>query len=359
MKHILLSITGLTPQIVTEAVYELKVKKKITIDEIYIITTAEGKKVLLGKSKIKNTPKNSLKTELEKMCKEINIKTPIFNNSKKHIITAKEESIELADIRSDKENKLFPNKTAEFLKEKTSEKETTLHCVLSGGRKSMSAHLALLLSLFGRNQDKLYHILTDEKYEFGNFYPKNKAEAKAVIIAEIPFVRLRALKTDNFNKIGSYTDLVEKTQMQLSLLTDNKKLILNLADRTINYGDNKISMQPFELSLYLKFAEGKISKHKGFRINEITSVEFAEGLKSILEEKYNYHFDLKNKTHWSKKGLDSQYFRSKRAKINKKIKTLFSDEEKTQAFIISSDRVWGNTLYSIKATKNKLGINYE
>jgi len=359
MKNILLAITGLTPQIVTEAFYALSVQRKITIDEIYIVTTKRGKDVILGKDKDEQTPSVPLLSEVTELCKTYKIRTPRFTNSNKHIIVAEEESLVLHDIRNDKENRLFPNKLAEVFKKITSINDTAIYAVLSGGRKSMSAHLALSLSLFGRNRDKLYHILTDEKYEFGNFYPKNKAEAKALIIAEIPFVRLRALKTDNFNEIGSYTDLVEKTQKQLSFLTDSKKLIINLADRTINYGDDKISMQPFELSLYLKFAEEKISKHKGFNINEITSVEFTEELKTILEEKYNYYFDLKDKTHWSKKGLNSEYFRSKRTKINNKLKLLFNDMEQLDQFLIKSRKEWGNSTYYISADKNKLGINYE
>ncbi len=359
MKNILLAISGLTPQIVTEALYALSIQKGITIDEIYIVTTNRGKEVILGKDKHPQTPSIPLLSEIKNFCATYNIPVPKFTNSNKHIIVAEEESLILHDIRNDKENKLFPNKLAEVLKKLTLTSNNTIHAVLSGGRKSMSAHLALSLSLFGRSQDKLYHILTDEKYEFGNFYPLNKAEANALVIAEIPFVRLRALMNENYDRINTYTDLVEKTQKQVSFLTDSRKLIINLADRTIVYGNKKITIQPFELALYLRFAEEKISKHKGFNISEITSKEFAKELQTILEEKYNHYFEQKDKIHWTNRGLSSEYFRSKRTKVNNKLKTLFDEVELTEQFLIKSKKEWGNTTYYITANKNKIGINYE
>jgi hypothetical protein len=45
--------------------------------------------------------------------------------------------------------------------------------------------------------------------------------------------------------------------------------------------------------------------------------------------------------------------------MNNKLKILFDDEETLQEFIIASKPVWGETLYSIKAPKDKLGVNYE
>src|SRR5690606_26961156 len=150
-KNILICVTGLTPQIITETFYCLTVQKKIKIDEIYILTTTRGSEVILGKDRGKQTPKVIFKDELMQLCKKYKIKVPKFENSSKHIITAKEESLGLSDIRNDKHNKLFPNKVCEFIKE-ISSGDNTIYCSISGGRKTMSVHLAFAMVLFGREQ---------------------------------------------------------------------------------------------------------------------------------------------------------------------------------------------------------------
>ena len=45
-QHILLSILGKTPQILTETLYALMISQKIPISEIWILTTQEGFQVI-------------------------------------------------------------------------------------------------------------------------------------------------------------------------------------------------------------------------------------------------------------------------------------------------------------------------
>ncbi len=359
MKNILLAISGLTPQIVTETFFALTVKNNIIIDEIFIVTTQRGKTVIEGKDKSNKTPNVALKKEIINLCKDLEIKVPKFNINK-HVIVAEEESKELYDIKTDKENKLFPNKIAEIIKSIAEDNNTTIYASLSGGRKSMSAHLALALSLFARPQDKLYHVITDEQFEFNNFYPKSRKEERALVLAEIPFVKLRSLNAPILKSDLSYSQIVSKTQNRLKFLTENLKLIIDVADRKIVYGDKQVNLEPMEIALYLKFVERKISKQTGYKISEINrEKKFANELGEFLTENYNQHFDKNDKKHWHQKGIDAETFRTKRSKINKKLEKLFSDNDTLQEFKIASKRAWGDTVYIINAPKDKLGVNYE
>lgn len=46
-KEVLIAVTGLTPQVIAETIYALSQKKiPVIIDEICIITTAIGKKII-------------------------------------------------------------------------------------------------------------------------------------------------------------------------------------------------------------------------------------------------------------------------------------------------------------------------
>jgi len=115
----------------------------------------------------------------------------------------------LADIRTVKENEATGDRISSFIRTKTSEPGTRLHCSLAGGRKTMSFYLGAALQLFGRPQDRLYHILVSPEFESNPsfFYPHktdttiecrmpdgttarlNSRTAK-VELAELPFVRL-------------------------------------------------------------------------------------------------------------------------------------------------------------------------
>ena len=358
MPNILLAISGLTPQIVTETLYVLAVKKKISIDEIYVLTTRRGEQVLQGKDKSAVTPKVSLKKEIAELCKKNGIKTPKFSY-KKNVIVAEEETTSLYDVRTDEENILFPNKAAELVKRLTENDNVALHVSIAGGRKSMSAHLALVMSLFARSQDKLYHILTDEKYEFGNFYPKSTEEENALVLAELPFVKLRSLNNPVLRQDDSYYEIVKKTQERLNFLTENAKLIVELRKRVIRYKNRQISFSPSEIVFYVLFVEQKINTGGGYSTSELQTVEFAERLKNYLEEYFNQYFDSNDKKHWAFIGLQQEYILSLKSKINSKLKNLFTEKDIADEFKIQSERKWGATDYFIRASKEKLGINYE
>ncbi len=352
-KNILVCVTGLTPQIVTETLFCLSVQKQIKIDELFVITTERGVDVLEGKDKHESTPKTSLQDEINEMCALYKISPPKFS-TRKNIIVAEEESYELPDILSDKDNILFPNIVAEFIREKTSDDANTLYCSLSGGRKSMSAHFALVLSLFANRDDKLYHIVTSEKFEFGNFYPKTKEEEKALLIAEIPFVKLRTLNSHFSVNDLSYYQIIEKTQEQLDLLN---KLTIDISAQKVMYKNEAIKLEPLELALYYKFVERRIEETSNYTIHDITAPKFGKEVKNFLDDYLpNRHLFDSIKYLWWEKGFVPEDFRSKRSKINKKLKDLFKNDSDLDNFKINSIKKYGDTSYHLKALPELFNI---
>ncbi len=363
MKNILICASGLTPQIVTETFYCLSVQKKIIIDEVYVLTTKRGSDVILGIDEAVYTPKISLKKELHNLCAKYKIKMPLFENNDTHIITAKEESLELSDIRTDKHNILFPNKTCEFISKLSNDPNSVLYCSISGGRKTMGVHLAFALSLFGRENDKLLHVLTSEEHEFKGFYPVNKKEDAALELAEIPFVRLRsvALIKDQIKYKAKlkYADIVKLTQDQLHRISDTRKLILKVNQKEISYGENTVKFEPLEFAIYYKFAEQKLEGNNKISIHSIISQSFGSSIAEFIKENYDYYyFSEEIKNPWWQKGFNAENFRSKRAKINSKIALLFDDDLIKEEFIITSNKNYGETTYSIKAYPSKIKIQY-
>ncbi|NWG28929.1 MAG: TIGR02584 family CRISPR-associated protein [Ignavibacteriaceae bacterium] len=359
-RNILICVSGLTPQIVTETLFCLAVKEKTPFDEVYVLTTKRGREVILGRDTHTTTPKTSLKTEIENLCKKYNIKKPLFEENDNHIIVAREESIELSDIRTDKDNILFPNKVCEFIRDKSSDPDATLYCSITGGRKSMSVHIANALSIFAREQDKLLHVLTKEEHEFKGFYPMNKKEAEDLELSEIPFVRLRSLLAANLKQEKllklNFDEIVRHTQNQLRLLAPGNKLVLDIERRELKYFNDKISFEPMEFLFYYFFVDSKIKGMINIPVHQFLSEETKNQFIEYFEQYYPNYF-IKQKR-WYRKGFSKDDFRVKRSKVNSKIKELIDDADIVNYFIIDVNRKYGESTYYIRADKERFIIKF-
>lgn len=357
-KNILICVSGLTPQIVTETLFCLAVKEKTPIHEIYVLTTKRGRDVILGKDKHPATPKTPLKKEIENLCAKYKINRPAFAENEKHIIVAKEESIELSDIRTDKDNILFPNKVSEFIRLKSANPNSTLYCSITGGRKSMSVHIANSLSIFAREQDKLLHVLTKEENEFKGFYPTNKQEEKDLQLSEIPFVRLRSLlaadiKQEKLLKL-SFDEIVKHTQNQLKVLAPSNKMILDIERRELRFGNDTIIFEPMEFLFYYFFVDLKERGTGNISISQFYSSETKDKFYEYLTEFYPLrHID---KEKWNDTEFDDKYFLHKKSKVNNKIEKLIDDPDIAELFKINVNRKWGDSTYFIKADKERFII---
>lgn len=332
MKNILICVSGLTPQIITETLFCLSVQKKIKIDELYVITTSRGRDVISGSDDKIKYP--AFKRELKSMCSLYKINLPKFELNDTHVIVAKEQTIELSDIRNDKQNKLFPNKLCEFMNKKTKDKSNVLYCSISGGRKSMSVDMAFALSLFGRENDKLMHVLTHEGNEFKGFYPASKKEEKDLEIAELPYVRLRSIISrqtgnKNFNEM-KFTDIVSFTQSELK--TAFNKLELSERLSSFTFGEfGPVRLEPAELILY----------------------------KFILSRKLNGEESCSTKVILSEcpHKFDSKTLLQKISKINKKIKESINDVDIESRLVIQGPSFFGPTNYGVRIDSSNIKLS--
>lgn len=357
-RNLLICVSGLTPQIVTETFFCLSVKQKIPIHEIYVLTTKRGKDVILARDKHPSTPKTPLKDEIENLSKKYKIHKPLFEENDSHIIVAREESVEFSDIRTDKQNILFPNKICEFLKLKSAHPENVLYCSITGGRKSMSVHLANSLSLFARENDKLLHVLTKEEHEFKGFFPSTKAEADALELSELPFVRLRPIISHELHKDellkSNFDKIVEYTQTQLKVLAPSNKLIIDVERGELRYANDILTLEPAEFLFYYFFVDAKERGRAKISVYEFISHETKLKFIGYYKEHYPQR-DIESKT-WFTKGFNKTDFRSKRSKVNGKIKELIKDADVSEQFIINVDREYADSIYYIKADKSRIII---
>ncbi len=232
-RNILVAVAGGSPAIVTETLWALaKRKDPVRIDEVRILTTERGKSAIL--STLLNSTEGRFKSCLE----ELEITHRITFNEATIFVLKDGKDIELKDIRTDEDNQLASDQICNLIREWTNEPNTRLYCSAAGGRKSMSIYLTIAMMLYGRVNDKLFHVLINpEEFERCKdfFHPfrhprkltlvdqagiKELSAADARIdLGEIPFVRLRVLDTSSiFGETLRYSEIVETVQERLEFV---------------------------------------------------------------------------------------------------------------------------------------------
>jgi len=372
-KEIFISIAGSTPQVITETIYALAVKKPPVIpDEIFIITTFKGKVMI----------ENALigKGILKELCQEYNL-PPLSIKDSSFIIPFGCSGNALEDIRNEEENEAMGDLITSFVREKTNDPACRLHCSIAGGRKTMSFYLGAAMQLFGRPWDKLYHVLVTPEFESNQeFYYKPKEDVvirsngkslhtkdAQITLAELPFIRLR-------NKVSlsgrGFRELVREGQKEIDIAMIQPQFKVNLSERTIHIGDNLIEMVPMQLMIYSAYLRQKTDHCKyparAYCLDctdcfpSIVDLstrhaleEMAKDYKKIYGVQPLRTDDLLAK---HKDGLDQSTIRQNLSKINRTIKEQLSDETLYPYYIITSVRKYAGSKYGVRVEKGKMRI---
>jgi CRISPR-associated protein (TIGR02584 family) len=231
----LLAVTGLSPAIVTETLWALATRKpRILPRRVAFVTT------MTGAAKIESelfTPRpdwndlsvwESLRQALKADTDELIAEPP-------HVISIPDPSsgraIPLDDIRTPAENQA----AAEFIFARVwdvvRDKDRHLIASVAGGRKTMGALLHSAVSLIGRENDSITHVLVSPPFDtlLGFFYPDQpecplhdsrtgrvyEAARAEITLAEVPFVPLRNRFKELDDLPGSFLTLRNSLSQRL------------------------------------------------------------------------------------------------------------------------------------------------
>lgn len=276
-RGILIAVAGRTPQVVTETLWALwNQNPPQKISEIWVLTTAIGKAQCL---KDLLDPKTG---QFHSLCKEYRIsKNGIRFNPGSILVLSGASGRPLEDIRTEKESRAAADQISEFLRRMTKDPKTRLHCSVAGGRKTMGVYLALSLQLYGREQDRLYHVLVNEPFESHPefFYipqvhkilsgkdgtPLNTRNAK-IELTEIPYLRVRhKITADHGAAESDFSQEVNRAQGEVDELLAIPDLIVDVSGRTLKIGEETIRLTPMQIALYAYFAQTR----KFLRMKEV------------------------------------------------------------------------------------------
>ena len=259
-RRILLAVTGLSPQIVTETLYALAVQQKPAFipSEVHLITTREGAD-RARLSLLSDSPGG-----FDRLCKDYRLPEIAFPETNIHVlIDAKGQPLE--DIRTPEDNRIAADLITAILRELTADPQSALHVSIAGGRKTMAFFIGYALTLFGRAQDRMSHVLVTPPFEssYQFFYPtpyekvievagQQLADAASaqVSLADIPFVRLRhGLPDSLLGGFASYNETVDAARRALG----PAELIVDLKQRCVTASGLRFPLAPAQLALLAVF----------------------------------------------------------------------------------------------------------
>lgn len=263
MRNILLSVLGLTPQVLTETLYYYTVVSQppVSFDEIRVLTTITGSRKVIDLLLDKD------KGYFHRFCSDYNVQGIHFDESCIEIIGG---LTPLEDIRTVGDNGLMATQILQTVRELTRDPSTALFCSIAGGRKTMGAYLALALQLYGRPQDKLSHVLVPPEFESSPdfYYPPpvdrivqgRDASGKPVELhtrdakidlADILFIRVR--KYLPVKKDFAIDELMRKLQAAVEGPQQETTIHLDLKKKKLLVSGAIVKLQPKELAIYAFF----------------------------------------------------------------------------------------------------------
>jgi len=260
-RRVLLAVAGLSPQVVTETIYALAMQTEPAFvpTEVRLVTTSEGAE----RARLSLLSKDP--GWLGRLVRDYDLPPIAFTVD--HIQLLRDANgTPLADIRGRDDNECVADQLSETVRQLTADPDCALHVSLAGGRKTMGYYAGYILSLFGRPQDRLSHVLVSEPFEqsWDFFYPTPYARVittrdnkladtqnARVTLAPVPFVRLRdGLPERLLAGQASFGETIAAAQRAF----EPPALVIDLPNQRIRVAGERVALAPAPLAFYAMMA---------------------------------------------------------------------------------------------------------
>ncbi|WP_044414218.1 CRISPR-associated ring nuclease Csm6 [Thiomicrospira microaerophila] len=362
-RRVLYSVLGLSPQILTETLYALQASVDPWIPtEIHVLTTLKGAQHC----------RLALFSEnggwFHRFCNDYNLQSIHFDESCIHVLKDNKGNA-IDDIRTPEENNAVANLITSHIREITSDPNTAIHVSIAGGRKTMGFYAGYVLSMYGREQDRLSHVLVEPKFE-GHpnfFYPTPYSqvirthdqqellevrEAK-VDLAYLPIVRMRhAIDQTLVSKAQDFSELVAHLQQSFEV----QDIEINIHNRTLTVDKNEIKLSPVNFAFYLWLVDkrkenvGIIVPPEGYP-DESYRDEFIKMVDQVIGDKYDMDRSLSS----IQNGMTKEFISQRKTSIKKQLKESLGVNAKHYEII--ANKKGGQFIHSLSLDLNKIHIS--
>jgi CRISPR-associated protein (TIGR02584 family) len=312
---VLLCLVGTTPAVLTETVFALANEPEPIIpDRVVAVTTGLGREQL-KRQLFEVGHWEDLRKTLTKSGANLDGKLlfgPV-GDSIRVFPDAKRER-ELDDIRTLEDNQVVAEYLMELVRSFTENDSIRLVTSLAGGRKTTSALFHSVMTLLGRSQDLITHILVSDPWSTipaflfpgckGDFRDpqtgKKLRSADAELhLAEVPFVPLRYLfKRDLQRSAGSYLQLIQQLRLRTINLEDELSVRVDPGSGEVAINERVVRFSPNEFLFYLLFARRAADGEPP--VESFSSIE--DNLASLRDE----YLKEDNFGHWASRALQGR-----------------------------------------------------
>ena len=336
-QRVLVVATGMSPQVVTETLYVLAVREPAWVPtEIRLVTTRKGADI---------AERDLLHGEgwLHRLRRDYELPPIDFNAERIHTLSDS-DGVPLDDIQTPADNTAAADAITQVLCELTHNDASALHVSIAGGRKTMGFYVGYALSLYGRRQDRLSHVLVNPPYESlpEFFYPtptemivKTRdgclvdARDADVSLAEIPFVRLREGLPEDLEDLQegkiSFHAAVEAAQRAIGPV----ELVIDLPGKRVRAGGRVFHLPPLQLAFLAWLARRRKKGLEWLRCPADGAPEHDYGM--ALMREYNAivgPMGANDRTAQRlKAGMDASFFSQTKTKLHKSLKDALDRRE--------------------------------
>jgi CRISPR-associated protein (TIGR02584 family) len=364
-RRLLLAVIGMTPQILTETLYKLAVDSNPAFvpTEIHLITTAQGA----------NSAQNALlgvgdeKGEFHRFCEDYCLDGICFEPDHIHQIAGPDGPF-INDTESAEHNTITADFIIEQVRHFTEDDEAALHLSLAGGRKTMSYYAGYALSLYGRMQDRLSHVLVAKPFQENRdfFYPPPRpqriavnntwysTEESRIILSDIPFVRMRyqvpeALLTGN----AGFQETVETIQR----FSGPETIEINIRRKQVYLNALEVRMGDADLALYLWMCQCRKNGDPPFIPDEDAFVDEYIAVYSKIVGEWSGRIDrVEEVARGRNAAQQKEWFLQRKSKLKKAVVSVLG-ERAARPFLIQTVEVNGQAGYAVEMEPGSILIS--
>lgn len=284
---VLLAVTGMSPAVLTETVWALsREDPPVVPDRVIVITTSGGRSAMI-ETLLSERPGfenrsvwDALRDDIQQHAGDIGERLRFGSTGDDiRVITGRDsasgQSIELEDLRSSEENSAVADFVLETVRSLVENPDIRLFASLAGGRKTMGALLYACMTLIGRDDDRLFHVLVSKPYESPHveppfFFPTQTPQKLSlrhdecveaidarIDLPEVPFIPLRKLfDRDLGERPGSFKALIQSCQEGVrERSADQIDLKIYLSKKEIIVCGKRIELGPREMIVMVALAK--------------------------------------------------------------------------------------------------------
>jgi CRISPR-associated protein (TIGR02584 family) len=269
---VLLCLVGLSPAVLTETIWALAHDQEAVVpDRVIVCTTSRGAETLKlalfeggGWARFTRALEAALGRSL---CDKLRF-GPVAESIR--VIPSHARDRELTDIVTTADNQAVGDFLLENLRPFTENDGCQLIGSIAGGRKTMGALLLTVMTLIGRDDDRVCHVLVNDPWdrisealfpEVGGRFPHPESgeviasDRMQVTLADIPFVPMRQLFPREIGRFsGSYRGLVNQLRQRASRLEEELSLVLDPLRGLCRFCGKAIDLSAREFLFQLYFA---------------------------------------------------------------------------------------------------------